>query len=120
MEERLEEIVPDPRETLAVLLSLRLGRASPPAVLAALQVLDDTQVVAVRGALNRPAAEALPLMKAMLNMDSWSLINCPTGLAWMTALGKQIQSLVEKTPQCLALAMIVVRAPSPTLMKPRA
>lgn len=54
---------------MAVLLRLRLGRVPSPAVLAALQVLDEAQVAALRGALERPAEEGLPLVRAMLNLD---------------------------------------------------
>ncbi|UQN10659.1 replication initiator protein A [Deinococcus sp. QL22] len=67
-----EEDLPGPqdaRETLGVLLRLRLSRAPSAAALAALQELTAEQVSTVRAALERPAAEALPLVRILLSVE---------------------------------------------------
>ncbi|MFB9992052.1 hypothetical protein ACFFLM_08775 [Deinococcus oregonensis] len=67
-----EEELPGPqdaRETLGVLLRLRLSRAPSAAALAALQELTAEQVSTVRAALERPAAEALPLVRILLSVE---------------------------------------------------
>lgn len=64
-----EAPAPALRETVLVLLRLRLGRAPSAAALAALQALDDIQLPAIRAALERPPGEVLPLVSALLSTE---------------------------------------------------
>ena len=64
-----QDIPADPRQTVLVLLRLKLGRAPSVAALAAIEALSEPQLTTLREALERPKAEGLRLAQAMLSTD---------------------------------------------------
>jgi len=65
----VEEEARDPRETILVMLRLKLGRAPSQEVSMALEELAEEALGAVREAVGRPKDEALTLVRALLNVE---------------------------------------------------
>ena len=63
------DVPADPRETILVLLRLKLGRAPSGSAVAAVEELDDKALTTVREALERPKVEALRLVQTLLCVD---------------------------------------------------
>lgn len=65
----VEDVPVDPRQTVLVLLRLKLNRAPSSGAVAAVEHLTDAALAAVRDALERPKDEALRLVQTLLSTE---------------------------------------------------